>query len=253
MILITGAEGRIGGVLRRELADLPLRLLTRTPIEQPSHIADIADLDGIRPAFDGVASVIHLAAASSPRADWPEVLASNVIGTRNVLEAARLAGVRRVVLASSTHAVGGHERAAAPALYELDDPRTFGADIEPWPDSAYGASKLFGEALGRWYADAHGLSVICLRLGWVWEGPDAEFMARPPEQQLTDEMRRFRRRSRAIWLSQRDCGRLFRAGLAAEGIGWAVVYGTSDNPRQIWDLEPARRLLGYQPLDRAPV
>ena len=197
-------------------------------------------------------SVVHLAASASPQADWPALLESNIIGARNVFEAARLAGVRRVVFASSTHAVAGHERTAAPDLYELGDARRFGTDLQPWPDSPYGASKVFGEALGRWYAGAHRLSVICLRIGWVWSASDEAFMARPAEEMLSDEVRLRRRRSRAIWLSHRDCGRVFRAALGAPGVKWAVVYATSGNPRQIWDLEPARRLLGFEPLDRAP-
>lgn len=225
--------------------------MTRQPIDAVSHVADIADLAAIQGAFEGADAVIHLAAEASPRADWSAVLESNIVGARNVFEAARLAGVRRVVFASSTHTVTGHERAAAPAIYALDDERAFGVDAEPWPDSLYGASKLFGEALGRWYADVHGLSVVCLRIGWVWEGRDEDFLAAPPAD-LSEELRRFRRRARAIWLSHRDCGRLFRAAIEAVGIDWALVYGTSDNPRQIWDLEPARRLLGYRPLDRAP-
>jgi NAD+ dependent glucose-6-phosphate dehydrogenase len=170
---------------------------------------------------------------------------------RNVFEAARQAGVRRVVYASSSHVVAGHERAAAPQLYELDDRRTFGVDIPVWPDSLYGATKAFGEAVARWYADAHAMDVVCLRIGWVWDGPDEEFMAAPDDAALTAEQRRFRRRSRAIWLSQHDCGELFRRALDAD-VRWALVYATSDNPRQIWDLEPARRLLGFVPRDRAP-
>jgi nucleoside-diphosphate-sugar epimerase len=200
--------------------------------------------------------VVHLAAEASPSAEWPAVLRSNIIGTRNVFEAARLAGVRRVVFASSTHAVAGHEQAAGPALYDLDDPRRFGVDVAPWPDSAYGVSKLFGEALGRWYSDAHGVSVICLRIGWVWDRPDDELVRRrwpDDEPGLTDEVRAARRRSRAIWLSHRDCARVFRAAIEAPaGLRYAVVYATSGNPRQIWDLEPARRLLGFEPLDGAP-
>ena len=251
-ILITGADGLIGSILRRELADLELRLLTRAPIEAPSHVADIAELDAIAPAFAGVEAVIHLAAESSPQAAWSELVGPNVIGLRNIFEAARLAGVGRVVYASSTHVVAGHERAAAPALYELDDTRRFGVDVPVRPDSLYGATKAFGEVLGRYYADAHGLAVICLRIGWVWGGPDEEFLGGQDERDLADWQRQFHRRSRAIWLSQRDCGQLFRRALAAD-VRWAVVYGTSDNPRQIWDLEPARRLLGFRPQDSAPV
>lgn len=202
--------------------------------------------------MEGVEAVIHLGGASSPDAEWDAVLNANIVGTRNMLEAARQADVPRVILASSTHAVVGHEKAAAPGIYELDDERRFGVDVPPRPDSLYGASKVFAEALARWYVDVHGMKVISLRIGWVWDGPDEEFMREPTAADLTEEVGRWRARSRAIWLSQRDCVRLFRAALAATDVDWAVVYGTSDNPRQIWDLEPGRRLIGFEPLDRAP-
>jgi NAD+ dependent glucose-6-phosphate dehydrogenase len=255
-ILITGAGGRIGEILRADLAaEHELRLLARSAMPDAGaevHHGDVADLDSIRPALEGVDSVIHLAAAAAVDAEWEQVLAANIVGARNVYEAARLAGVPQVIYASTTHTVAGHERAAAPGIYELDHELTFGIDVEPRPDSLYGASKVFGEALGRWYSDVHGLSVVCLRIGYVSGVTDEEFIARAPvAEDFGPAEVAVRWRVRAIWLSRRDCARLFRAALAYEG-RWALAYGTSDNPRQIWDLEPARRLLGFEPLDQAP-
>ncbi|HVM31301.1 MAG TPA: NAD(P)-dependent oxidoreductase [Candidatus Limnocylindrales bacterium] len=255
-ILITGATGRIGKILRERLSDHQLRLLGRSEVEDPgnaeTHIADITDLDSLRPAFRNIDAVIHLAAASAVDSKWEQVLPANIVGVRNVYEAARLEGVGRVVYASTTHTVAGHERAAAPALYELDATTTFPVDVEPRPDSLYGASKVFGEALGRWYVDVHGLRVICLRIGYV-SGEDDEDFESPYEGEERLDRRELatRKRMRAIWLSHRDCVELFRRALVAD-VDWAIVYGTSANPRQIWDLAPARRLLGYQPRDSAP-
>jgi NAD+ dependent glucose-6-phosphate dehydrogenase len=252
-ILLTGATGRIGQIVRAELADHDLRLLTRSAIDEPSHVADIADFEAIRPAFAGVDAVIHLAAASAVGSEWEQVLPANIVGARNVYEAARLEGVAQVIYASTTHTVAGHERAAGPALYELDGEVTFGIELGPRPDSLYGASKVFGEALGRWYSDVHGLRVICLRIGYVSGRPDDEFESPGAGDPDIDPAElATRKRMRAIWLSQRDCAQLFRRAIASE-LAWAVVYGTSDNPRQIWDLEPARRLLGFVPRDTAPV
>jgi NAD+ dependent glucose-6-phosphate dehydrogenase len=262
-ILITGANGRIGRILRDDLTDHRLRLLTRSPIEpaelgesggEPieSHAGDIADAEAIGPAFAGVDAVIHLAAASAVKSAWEDVVSANLVGARNVLECARRAGAGRLVYASTTHTVAGHERAAAPQLYELDATTTFGVEVEPRPDSLYGASKAFGEALGHWYSDAHGLRVISLRIGYVSGTPDDQFESpHQGEEELDLAELTMRKRMRAIWLSHRDCAQIFRRALESD-LRWAVVYATSDNPRQIWDLEPARRLLGFAPQDRAP-
>src|SRR3712207_3074405 len=129
-VLITGAEGNIGGGLRRNLAGLyELRYLTREPspgIE--STAADIADLDAILPAFQGIDAVIHLAASATVDAQWPDVLHNNIEGLYNVFEASRRAGVRQVVFASSNHAVGGYEADGAPGIYRRSSGVMVGPD-----------------------------------------------------------------------------------------------------------------------------
>jgi len=178
------------------------------------------------------------------------VLAANIVGAYNVFEAARRAGVARVVFASSTHAVGMYDEENAPALYRLEDERTFDEQAALRPDSLYGASKAFGEVLGRFYSDRHGLSVICLRIGFVTPTDDSGFLS-PRDVDARDRAQA--RRARAIWLSHSDCAHLFDRAIDADAsLRWAIAYGTSDNPRQIWDLDSARRLLGYSPQDRAP-
>jgi nucleoside-diphosphate-sugar epimerase len=170
-----------------------------------------------------------------------------------VFEAARRSGVRRVVYASSNHVIGMYEAESAPALYEIDDPRTFDALVPVRPDSLYGASKVFGEALGRLYADRHGMQVVCLRIGAVRDDDDpTNVEAGRPFEPLPELSREdARKRLRAVWLSHRDCAALVQAAIEAD-VSWAVVYGTSANPRTIWDLEGARELLGYHPRDAAP-
>jgi nucleoside-diphosphate-sugar epimerase len=253
-IAITGAGGIIGRVLRRELADLyDLRLITRRPADFPSFLADVSDLDTLVPHFEGVDAVVHLAAAATVEAPWEQVLSANLIGTYNVFEAARRTGVELVVFASSNHAVGMYEVENAPALYGLDDDRRWDERAEVRPDSLYGASKVFGEAVGRYYVDVHGLRVICLRIGSVLDDDDprSERVAAGPAWMSLDR-RSALARLRATWLSQRDCAQLVRRCLEATDVRWTVAYGISDNPRQFWDLRSARDTLGFSPIDRAP-
>jgi NAD+ dependent glucose-6-phosphate dehydrogenase len=252
-VLVTGAEGLIGGIVRARLGDrYAIRSLTRTPADFPSHVADIADLGAIRPAFAGMDAVVHMAGTPHVSSSWEEVLRSNIVGTRNVLEAAREAGVERVVLASSNHAVGMYEIEAAPAIYADGDPRVIGEDAAVRPDSDYGASKVFAEAMGRMYADRFGMRVVCLRIGSVLPDDDptgpSVLATAGWMPWLTDDHRRAR--LRATWLSQRDCAELVRCSLEAD-VRFAIAYGISDNPRRFWSLEGARAL-GFVPRDRAP-
>ena len=254
-VLVTGAEGTIGTAVRRELGDrYELVSLTRGPEDFPSHVADIAELEAIEPAFAGCDAVVHLAASASVDSSWDDVLPNNLVGTYNVFEAARRQGVERVVYASSNHAVGMYEVDGAPELYRLDDPRVYDHTVEVRPDSLYGVSKAYGEALGRMYADRYGMRVFCLRIGWVSADDDPAspslFAGSDPLLDLTHEERR--QRGRALWLSQRDCAQLIACCLDAPDVRWALVYGISDNPRQFFDLAHARELLGYEPRDRAP-
>lgn len=251
-VLVTGADGVIGGIVRRSLEDkYQLSFLTRHRSAFPSHIGDISDLESIQQAFEGMNAVVHLAAASSAESAWNDLLAHNIVGTYNVFEAARRANVKRVVFASSNHAVGGYEVDGAPQIYALDDPRVYDASVAMRPDSLYGVSKLFGEAIGRLYADRHGMDVICLRIGQVQEDPGSASLGKAPEPLPILTADQVRQRLRATWLSHRDCAQLIERALEAN-VHWAVVYGISNNPRRFWDLEGARELLGYEPQDSAP-
>lgn len=250
---MTGADGVIGGVIRRHLGNqYQLSYLTRRPANFASHVGDIADLASILPAFEGIHAVVHLAASSSIDASWEEILSDNIEGTYNVFEAALRAGVSRVVFASSNHTVGMYEVEGAPQLYEVDDERVYDADTPLRPDSLYAVSKIFGEAIGRLYADRQGMSVICLRIGAVREHDDPTNAASEQSsllQHLTADQ--LGRRLRAVWLSHRDCAQLITCALETD-TRFAVVYGVSNNPGRFWDLDGARDLIGYQPVDAAP-
>lgn len=251
-VLVTGAEGTIGTAVREHLAGrYELVSLTLTAQEFPSHVADISDLETIRPAFENVDAVVHLAASPAIETPWDDVLRNNIVGTYNVFEAAREAGVARVVFASSNHAVGMYELDSAPELYDPADERVYDHTAELRPDSLYGVSKAYGEALGRLYMERYGLRVFCLRIGAVRERDDPTEPSSNPLIDLDADGQR--NRMRAVWLSRRDCAELVASCLEVEDVSWAIVYGVSGNPRRFWDLSHARELLGWEPQDGAPI
>ena len=223
--MITGAAGKIGTMLRPRLArpGRVLRLLDVTPLTardgEETVSASVTDLDAMTDACAGVDAVVHLAGYPG-ETDWAEILSLNIDGTHTVFEAARRAGVPRVVFASSNHAVGYRPADAEAPDYAF-----------PRPDTFYGVSKVAGEALGSLYHDRHGMDVICLRIGTCADRPRDE-------------------RALATWLSPDDCGRLVDAALTAPSPGFRVVWGISANTRATWSLAEARAL-GYEPLDDA--
>jgi uronate dehydrogenase len=162
---------------------------------------------------------VHLAGQPS-EAPWPVIREANIEGTFQVFEAARRAGVRRVVYASSNHAVG-----FTPVGTEQP------ADLPPRPDTLYGVSKVFGEALARYYVDRYAMQIACLRIG-------------------TFEPRPTYARSLSTWLSPDDCARLVDACLRAPALGYSIIWGVSVNTRRMWSLD-AGRALGYEPQDDA--
>ena len=161
--------------------------------------------------------------AASPESTWDDVLSANIIGLRNVLEAAREAGVRRVVYASSNHAMGMYDRHEEWPVYP---------DHLPRPDSFYGVSKAFGETLGRFYHDEYGLDFIALRIGWVTVDP-----------LTTDEDV-----LHAMWLSQDDTVRVFERAIEAR-CRFGLFYAISDNPNRRWSMTNTMLDLGYRPQD----
>lgn len=243
-VLVTGANGLIGSALRRILGDkYEWSALNRSDLPGVSTTrADIADLDAIRPAFEGIDTVVHLAAIAKVDATWNQLLSPNFTGTYNVFEAAREAGVKRVIFASSGATVAGiHMDEPYKALVEgrysdADDswPMLTHQSM-PRPLGLYGVSKVFGEALGRYYADNSPMSVICLRIGWVGEADSPQTPAHW-----------------ANWCSQRDIVQMIDLSIAAPAsLKFDIFFATSDNRWGYRDLEHARQVLGYAPQDRA--
>jgi uronate dehydrogenase len=219
-VLLTGAAGRIGTALRARLPELGWSLRGFDRVAVPDGVVgDIGSPDDLDAAMRGVSAIVHLAGEPT-EAPWPRIRDANIDGLVQVFEAARRAGVGRVVYASSNHAVG-----FTPVADALP------AELAPRPDTLYGVSKVFGEALGRYYVDRYGMQVACLRIGTFAEEP-------------TDV------RSLSTWLSPADCARLVDACLRSAELTYALVWGVSANTRRTWSLDSAYAL-GYLPVDDA--
>ena len=221
-VLLTGAAGQLGTMLRTRLPGYGwrLRLFDRTPLAG-SIIGDVTDPGALDEAMRGVDAVVHLAGQPT-EGPWTAVRDANLEGLFQLFEAARRHGVGRIVFASSNHAAG-----FTPHTSEL------AADTPPRPDTLYGVSKVFGEALGRYYVDRYGLRVACLRIGTCAPEPlDV--------------------RALSTWLSPDDCARLVDAALRCPTLDYALVWGVSANTRRHWSLD-AGRAIGYEPVDDAEV
>jgi uronate dehydrogenase len=222
-VLITGAAGDIGTHLRRELAGVyRLRLSDIRPMPalgagESFEQGDVASMPDMLRVTKGVEAIVHLGGVSA-EAQWEPILQANIIGCYNVLEAARRNGVKRILFATSNHAVGFYRRD------EVIDHRVY-----PRPDSRYGLSKVFGEQVGRLYADKYGLEVFCMRIGNVNPKP-------------------LDKRRLSIWISPRDLAQLIRIGVDHPDIRFEIVYGVSGNQRSWYDNSNAARL-GYRPQD----
>ena len=243
-ILVTGMSGLIGGAVRRRLEPRArLTALNRGDVPGVRTVrADLCDLDAIRPAFEGRDTVIHLAAKASDRHPWEELRDTNVIGTRNVLEAARLAGCRRVVFASSGATVAGWEREEPyRALVEgryadaPDDWTRIRHDMATRPNGTYASTKVWGESMARHYADEFGLSAISLRIGFV----------NPEDRPATA-------RIFSVWCSQRDIVNAVELAVDMdESIRYDIFFVNSDNKWGYRDLSHAEEVLGFVPQDAA--
>jgi uronate dehydrogenase len=230
-VLLTGAAGGLGTLMRELLPSYGyrLRLLDLRPVpgEPDAIVADLADKDAVREAVQGVDAVVHLAGISQ-ESTFEKILRANIEGTYHLYEAARQAGVPRIVAASSNHAVGFTPRprgGPAPlpreALIPVGTPHR--------PDTFYGLSKCFGEDLAQLYWDLHGMETVTIRIGSCFPEPTSVRML-------------------SLWLSPADCARLLHAALTADGVQHSIVYGSSANTRLWWDLSGAREL-GYAPED----
>jgi uronate dehydrogenase len=225
-ILMTGASGGIGTSFRKLLPPIYPDLLL-SDLKAPADLgpkekfkaADLSDLAQVEAICEGVDGILHFG-GYSVEGPWDSILQSNIIGGYNLFEAARKKGVKRVVFASSNHAMGFYPRH-----------HRIGTDVTPRPDGRYGVSKVFGEAIGALYADKHGLGVTCIRIGNFGEAP-------------------LDHRRLSIWLKPEDLVQLCRIGLEHPDIHFEVLYGASYNERAWWDNHRAYDL-GYRPSGRA--
>ena len=220
-VLITGATGDVGTHLARELAGkYKLRLSDRRPLKVKNFVkADISKLADCLRITKGVDAIVHLG-GYSVEGRWESILQANIIGCYNVFEAARRNGVKRIVFPTSNHATG---------FYRRD--QTIDHRVYPKPDSRYGVSKVFGEALGSLYADKYGMEMYMVRIGNVHPFP-------------------LDKRRLSIWISPRDIAQLVSIGIDHPGIKFEIVYGVSGNQRSWYDNSNAARL-GYRPQDDA--
>jgi dTDP-4-dehydrorhamnose reductase len=234
-ILVTGAAGNIGSYFAEHShRRYDLRLMIRGDEETPEIRkitrlgelveGDITDMDTMKHLCDGIDTVLHLAADPSPSATWESLLSANIIGAYNTFLAARFAECRRVIYASSIHAVSGYP---ADVQVKSDEPVN--------PGDLYGVSKCFGEALARYMAEKEGLSALVLRIG--------AFQPREAARE-EDSLNML-----DAWVSRRDLNQLIEKCIDVEDLKFGIFHGLSDNRFKRMDITSARMLLGYAPQD----
>jgi NAD(P)-dependent dehydrogenase (short-subunit alcohol dehydrogenase family) len=234
-ILVTGAAGRIGSYFAQhshERYQLTLMVRGNEKSESIDRLkgmgniltGELADLARMKELCQGIDIVLHLAANPSPEAVWEDLVRTNITGTYNIFVAALAAKCRRVVFASSIHAVSG---------YAMDNQVKTNEPVNP--GDLYGVSKCFGEALARYMAEQEGLSAICIRIGACQTPASAE------------TARGFRLMD--TYISDRDMQQLLVKCVDNTALQFAIFHGLSDNCFKRLDISDAKELLGYQPLD----
>lgn len=226
-LLITGGAGKVAALLRPRIAspDRTVRLFDIVPVTSPLEgeevvVGSLTSFKEVKEAVEGVDAIIHFG-GQSRESSFDDVMQANLVGTHNLFEAAREAGITRIVMASSNHAAGFHTRSATPLP----------AEAPGRADTVYGWSKVAMEAMGSLYADRFGLDVICLRIGLWFHVPPGL-------------------RGLAMWLSPDDGARLIEAALSCEKPGFRIVWGISRNTRRWWSLAEGEAI-GYFPQDDA--
>ena len=246
-VLITGAAGNLGRKLSHHLTELGGYDLVRLDLKPRGDDkvikADFSIWDDVWvKQFQGVDTVVHLAADPNPFRSWQEMLAPNMDSVVHVYNAAIRGGVQRIIFASSNHALGGYH------TEPFGEPLT--AKTPPWPGmvadhdptlttTPYGAFKLVGERIGKTYVDIHGISFIGVRIGWVRHDDNSIPSVAGYDPWLS-----------LMWLSDRDyCQLMHKCIEAPDSLRFAIINGMSNNERMRWDIDTARDLIGFVPED----
>ncbi|MES2463903.1 MAG: NAD(P)-dependent oxidoreductase [Armatimonadota bacterium] len=228
-IFFTGARGRIGKhlltALRERYREVRTFDLDDVPDDPLATTGDLTDFAALQEAMKGADVLVHFAAQADEAPFIEKLVPSNVIGVYNAFEAAAQSGtVKRIIFASTVQAIGAYPREHT--IENTDPPR---------PTSLYGATKILGEAMGRWYFDHRAIEFVGIRIGWY--------------QDYDSQMLRTNRGARSIWLSPKDCASLVLRAIEKENVGYAIVFGTSLTSRERLSLKPARELLDWEPGD----
>jgi uronate dehydrogenase len=231
MILVTGSAGAVGQPVCRELLRRGHQVRGLDRVASPGLAdfvtADIVDPQAVREAVRGVDAVVHLAARPN-EAPFAELVGPNVVGLFNVMNAAREERVKRLVVTSSMLVVSPGHAPPRPARIE-----------EAAPKSHYALTKLWAEQMAEMYARCFDMSILAVRLGWKVRS--AEEAAKLVELAVPN-----------FYISGRDAGDFFARAVEADGIRFAIVYAAGLGGEKVFDMEPARRLLGYQARDPWP-
>ncbi len=230
-VAVTGAAGRIGSYFAQQLHhkyDLILIDRDEGDLQKVASygeiaIAELSELENLTEALQGADTLVHLAGNANPGQTWSSVLENNITGTYNAFVAAKAAGCRRIIYASSIHAVSGYPK---DVQVKTSEPVN--------PGDLYGVSKCFGEALGRYMANQEGISVIALRIGAF----QPESSAEQPDLGMMHG-----------WVSQRDLIQLMEKCIDVENVRFAVLHALSENTFKRLDISDARELVGYAPED----
>lgn len=267
-VLVTGAYGRCGTALIDHLHahkeyDFTYYNRSDRPADHPygdydTIVGDVADRTSIQEATVGQDAMVHMAACPSTDGDWSDIFEPNIVGTYNALEAAREAQLDTFVFLSTNHVVGKYETEHAPELYTRDHSLVLDHTDPVRPDSFYGASKSFGEALGRYYVEEYEYPrrFYALRVGTVnmpeYDHPygDAEFGVDDGQfERCSSEYERVVARMKCTWQSRRDFSHQVECCLDDDSVAYGIFYGVSDNRRRWFDLEYARACIDYNPQD----
>ncbi len=238
-LLITGCNGLVGRILWKNLdKDFDLYGLDISSDGQPEKIfqANVSNLEQVKSVFSRIPSltfVVHLAGDPHVDAGWDSVLMANIIGTKNLYDAAQTFGIKRIVFASSNHATGAYE-GFPPSLHTKPNSTLITTRDPIRPDGFYGVSKAAGEAMARMYYELYGLESVCLRIGSVTKDDDPSVNPR----------------FECTWLSHRDLAQLVKKSLMAD-VKFGIYYGVSKNAKRFWDISNAESELGYRPEDDA--